>query len=270
MKQLSLREIQLEELKILDVVVAFLNKNHLSYFLCGGTLLGAVRHHGFIPWDDDIDIALPRPDYEKLIQLTKNTHLDQNINILSYENSKLPYPFIKAVNTKIIIKSKSTDDKNLWIDIFPLDGLPSDSNIAKRHIKRTMLYKGIMFLKQTSFHDLIHRNKSLANRILCVFLKPIASIFSKNFCTRHLIKNAKTYPYKDAEYCGIYAWGYGIRERAKKEVFEPKPLDFEGKKFNGIKGYDIYLTNLYGDYMTPPPKKNRIQHDTQAFSNINS
>jgi len=71
MKQLSLRETQLEEQKILDATVSLLNKHHLTYFLYGGTLLGAIRHRGFIPWDDDIDIAMPRPDYDKLLSIIK-------------------------------------------------------------------------------------------------------------------------------------------------------------------------------------------------------
>ena len=124
-KYLNIKEIQEEELNILKETIKFLDHNNIKYYIFYGTLLGAVRHQGFIPWDDDIDIAIPRPEYEKLIKILKeknNKINNLNIESIGYEVGVSDWPFIKIVNKDIKLEDELNCDKNLWIDVFPLDG----------------------------------------------------------------------------------------------------------------------------------------------------
>lgn len=101
MEKLDFRSMQLEELKLLLEFKQFCEKYKLKYYLCGGTLLGAVRHQGFIPWDDDIDVCMPRPDYEQMIRIVKET---QEIDLIAFELDNCTYPYAKLVNKQIIVK----------------------------------------------------------------------------------------------------------------------------------------------------------------------
>ena len=124
-KQLSLKEIQQEETKILIKVINYLNNNDITYYIWGGSFLGTVRHKGFIPWDDDIDIAITRKEYNKLLELLRgNNKIDENIEAIGFELNNFDTPFIKIINKKINIREEMNYDKYLWIDIFPIDGVP--------------------------------------------------------------------------------------------------------------------------------------------------
>ena len=122
---LSLREIQEEEVKMLSVLIDFLDEEKIDYYLMYGSLLGAIRHSGFIPWDDDIDVGILRDDYEKLLNLLKNKGIEINSHIcfIGWELSNSDWPYLKLVNTKIGIDGNSRSDKNLYIDVFPLDNI---------------------------------------------------------------------------------------------------------------------------------------------------
>ena len=165
MKQLNIREIQLEEVEILKEFIKFANENNLKYYLSGGTMIGAVRHQGFIPWDDDIDIAMPRPDYDRLINLAKTKKISEELEIKSLELGNLAYPFVKIINKNIDIVSKSAEDKNLWIDIFPIDAVPSDYEEQKKLIKKVMNYKGIIYLHNTKAKDIL-KEKTVSERLI--------------------------------------------------------------------------------------------------------
>lgn len=264
MKVLSLREIQTSELKIFDALVSFLDENNIPYFLAGGTMLGAIRHKGFIPWDDDIDIAIPRPDYERFLRLTKNSPIDGYFPVLSARYTNLHYPFIKIIDPNIVISGKSSDDKNLWVDVFPVDGFPKDIKKSKRIVRRAKFYKGIMYLKQTCFVDLFKEDKTLFNRILRVILKPFSLLFPAMFCAKRIEAIAQKYDYSSSSYCGVIAWGYGIQERIPKKYTEQKSVIFENRRCSGIVGYDYYLSSLYGNYMELPPVEKRSTHSIDA------
>ena len=223
MKKLSLREIQLEELEMLKNIVKFLDKNNIQYFLCGGTLLGAVRHKGFIPWDDDIDIAILREDYEKFVKIAQENKIHDNYSVASFETNTLDYPFCKVLNHNIEISSKSLIDKNLWIDIFPLDGFPSDYNESKKITKKVSILIGMIYLHTTSFKSIINEHKSILNRLLKVILKPFTMLFPVRFYSKKIRKIAVNNKNYDSKYVGGIVWGYGISERLeKKKVFSKR------------------------------------------------
>ena len=142
MTKLSLAEIQKAELDIMVVFDRVARENNLKYSLCAGTLLGAVRHKGFIPWDDDIDVTMPRPDYEKLLQLNREKSLwPQSLELCSFEDGTLNSPYMKLFDrtTKIVEENYSQDDvRSLWIDIFPVDGVPADRKERVRHYRKAL------------------------------------------------------------------------------------------------------------------------------------
>ena len=136
-KELSLREIQLTELKILSVFSDFCNEHGLIYSLVGGTLLGAVRHKGFIPWDDDIDVGMPRPDYEKFIEMIEANGdlLNENIKVITDRGKNAILPYLKIVDKRIEISPKCNEkSNNIWIDVFPYDGCPENTQIGRAHV----------------------------------------------------------------------------------------------------------------------------------------
>ena len=265
-KYLSLREIQMEELKILKKVINFLKENNLTYYLAGGTLIGAVRHKGFIPWDDDIDIIMPRPDYNKFIELSQKKKIDTEIEVKSIELKNLSYPFCKVVNKNIEIISKSQEDKNLWMDVFPIDAISDNEKEKQNIMNKIMRYKGIIYLHNTKIKDIIKENKNISNKCLKLILKPIANILSPKYLSKKIIGLATKANYNETKKLGAYVWGYGLKEILDRKCFEGKSeFKFEDIVVMGPIGYKEYLTSIYGDYMALPPQEKRIQHNIIAL-----
>lgn len=271
MKLLTVKEIQNEEKKILDEVVKFLEDNSLRYFLCGGTLLGSVRHKGFIPWDDDIDISMPRTDYEKLQKIIKKNAnvLGNNLYFQSIELGNLNLPFTKVCNHKIRIYDYRYNDKYekyLWIDIFPVDGMPEDDKKLNKLLKKRDKIKLFLFYKKMSKKFMTENEKNPVKLFLKMLIKSFYNILPDNMLSKKIVKLSKKYSYEDSSYAGCIVWGYGSRERMKKEMLE-EYIDgiFEGDKYKIVKNYDEYLTNIYGDYMTLPPEDKRITHSFEAW-----
>ena len=266
---LSSREIQLEEKKILDDIVFFLNENNIRYTLCGGTLIGAIRHKGFIPWDDDIDIAIPRPDYEKLQSIIKNnSKIGENLYFHSYELKNLNMPFTKVYNHDIEIydwRFKDKYEKYLWIDIFPIDGLPNSDEETKELFKKRDIWKKILLYRKMSLKYIFLNKKKIINNIIKLFINLIYNILPERLITSKIIKLNKN-NYNDSKYAGVYSWGYGPREKMEKEVFEEYiDVEFEGSIYKSIKDYNTYLSKIYGDYMTLPPEEKRVTHSFKAW-----
>lgn len=267
-KNLTRREIQNSEKDILKSVVSFLDSNHLRYSLCGGTLLGAIRHKGFIPWDDDIDIFMPRPDYDRLLTIVKKNKTIDRYSVHAVELKNLNLPFIKIYDQNIRTDDGTFDDKyekHLWIDIFPIDGLPENDDECARLFKRRNSYKRILFLRKRTNKAILERN-SLPKAFLKIAIKFIINLLPANLWAKKISNLTKKYPYKTNDTVGCLVWGYGPQERmSKADVEQYAKVDFEGLKLNGLKKYDEYLTNLYGDYMKLPPKEKRITHSFKAW-----
>lgn len=264
MRKLSLNELKKEELNILYTFKSFCQKNGLRFYLAGGTLLGAVRHRGFIPWDDDIDVCMSRPDYEKLIQLYDNT--DSRCQLRCIEKNNFSAPYAKMVNINTHIKAKystSDDDKNLWIDIFPVDGLPEELSTVKDLYKSCDFYRTIYLLNFAKLGE----GRSSFRKYMKYLLKPIAMLYGKNRCVHKLECIAKKHKYEDSEYVGIVAWGlYGAGEMMLKSEFEKAvEVEFEGEMYPAFSCWDSYLTGLYHDYMTLPPESKRKTHDMVVY-----
>lgn len=265
MKEINTEEMKKIEFEMLVQFKEFCEKNNLRYYLCGGTLLGAIRHKGFIPWDDDIDVAMPRPDYNRLLELEKNSISDE-IDIVTWKNSKAVFPFIKLVNNKTIVYENVIERKKaggVWVDIFPMDANPSDDNENKKFYRHIWVLRKMCEISNAR----IGSGTSLMKKVGRVLLKPIGSIIGTKRMCEILDKSAQKYDFDSSEYIGCVIWGYGNQERVRKDAFlRIEKIEFESDEFNIPFSYDEYLANIYGDYMVLPPVEKRVtRHDIKAY-----
>lgn len=261
-------EISCEEKKeiMLDIMVyidSFCRENHLQYYLIGGSLIGAVRHKGYIPWDDDIDIGLLRKDYDKLCQEFNKASLSlgSQYRLLVTQNDKEYYlPFAKIVDTQTILHEHihGVCDIGVGVDVFPLDYVSEDASYDElRSCFKPTLLERIIRLKSA----IISPNRSLWKNIIIVLLRGLFPIPYKSlirFRKRRVNKCCSSIPTsRVANFYG--AWG--IREITESTDFSyPLEMEFEGYHFSVPNGYDNYLKHVYGDYMTPPPKEKQVSH----------
>ena len=262
MEKLDFRSIQLEELKLLLAFKQFCEKHKLKYYLCGGTLLGAVRHQGFIPWDDDIDVCMPRPDYEQMIRLVKET---QEIDLIAFELDNCTYPYAKLVNKQIIVKREieGQDDQFLWMDIFPMDGIPSSLKETESLYRKIHILIKSLLLSKTK----LGYGSSLVKKIGKFIVIPLLRAYGSRRIACMLRRIALSTNYEEAEYAGGVVWGlYGIGERMIKADFEKEAYkEFEGTIFPVFSCWHEYLSGLYNNYMELPPEDKQQCHEMEVF-----
>lgn len=268
MKKLTLREIQLTELALVDVFDKVARKYDLKYTLCAGSLIGAVRHKGFIPWDDDIDISMPRPDYEKLIKLNEEEELwPSNMILASHEAGNLRTPFMKLFDTNTKIVEENYDEEevdSLWIDIFPVDGLPDDEKAIKKHYRKAL---NLCRLNMATVVRFGYGSSGLIIILKELFMKPLAKILGRKRISEMQRRHALKYPYETSKLCGMVTWAYdGPGQALTIDEFEDLiEMPFEDLMLYSTSAWDKYLTGVFGDYMTPPPENERITHDMEAY-----
>lgn len=267
MKKLELNEIKQIELSLLIEFDAFCKRHNLYYVLCGGTLLGAIRHKGFIPWDDDIDVLMPRPDYERLMSMEKNmaNEVPQYMKMFFWKNGTSNYPFIKWVDSRTQISEQYYDDNtsaHIWIDIFPIDGNPDDEISLQKLYQKSIRMRKLLLLKYARAGE----GKTKLKKVAKIFVKPLVRMLNTSKMCQILDAQASTYDFGSSRYIGGVLWGYGPQERIEKEEFmKPVQVEFEGHEFNAPSNYDAYLRGLYKDYMKLPPKEKRVTHSYKAY-----
>lgn len=267
--QLNLAEIKKIQLGALKYVKEICQKNNIDYYLMSGTLLGAVKYKGYIPWDDDIDIALKRKDYLKLIKLINDDNSD-DYKILSIYNTKdYYYLFAKLVSkkTKLIENAKEIKEMGVYIDIFPLDYY--NDNYEKyinkiKFIKRlaTNRYRVINPINKTTNKDNIKVRKSKIKKIILNVIDFISLPLGYNFWAKlydKLISKNKSGKY--------ITRGGKYKAKFEKELFdESLEYEFEKEMFTSIKNADTLLKAVYGDYTKDLPKeKQRTHHQMKAY-----
>lgn len=250
-------------IELLRNVADICDKHQLVYNLSYGSMLGAIRHKGFIPWDDDIDITLPRKDYEMLIKILKTQKECEWMTVLDSNINGYYYPFAKVVDSRTCAKMEDNiTEHGIWIDVFPLDNLPNNEKKAKRYIFKCLIKRSVIISMTTDF-----KSKNLGKkRFLKHVLKIYAQIRGPENIRNSFIHYMKKYEDLECEYIACLFSPYGQNERVKKiDMLKRNKYIFEGLEFWGPADFDKYLSRLYGDYMTLPSKDKQNNHDIIAW-----
>lgn len=249
----ELKHIQNE---ILDVFAEFCVQNDLHYWIDCGTLLGAVRHKGYIPWDDDIDVGMLRKDYEKLIALFNNSRKGRYL-FKSIETDKdYPFAFGKILDTSTVMyePDKKGIRHSINIDVFPYDDAPDDKRRLKRMYLRRDVYKSLRLMQL----GILKPNGSILKQMSIKIISNVLKIFPQNFFTKKILNNAKRYDGKNNYVGDFTSTGYIYCDKAIFSSFVQ--LEFEGRWYSAPVGYDKWLKSMYGDYMRLPPEEERVSN----------
>lgn len=251
--RMTLPEIKTVEKGILTYVDEFCRKQGFRYWVCGGTLLGTLRHQGFIPWDDDIDIFLPWKDYQRLIKAFEETEQFCMLGFGTSERNDYPDLWAKAADKRTIIDEDigTVRKRNpLWIDIFPLIGLPEEEE------ERLLFFDRYKELNRQIWQDFYAENGSI-------------DVFSKWYGKQKGFLSQ--YDFDQSSYVGVLGTKYGERDHTARRVYEETlRMSFEDIEVNVPAGYQEYLDNLYGsDWMElPEESKRKTHHRISAYWNI--
>ncbi len=268
---------QKTSLELLKAFIKICEKYNLRYYIGGGTMLGAIRHKGFIPWDDDVDIDMPRKDYQKFLELADDI-LKQypDYEIINYYRHNGVINYIRFGNKRLKLKYKvgiTPYDSLLWMDIVPIDGVPNNAFLRKLHIYRLKLLKGMYYLSILKNGEVADNTKVKNKR---KWYKKLIVFIGKNFpvekfvkCDTWIKKYDKAlikYSFEDCKMAGTL-----MSYHKEKSIFPVKwygkgtKYQFEDIEVIGVDNYDEWLTQLYGDYMKLPDEKDRTGHDFELI-----
>lgn len=261
----TLKKLKDTELEILNEIDRVCRKNNINFFLIGGTLLGAVRHKGFIPWDDDLDIGMMRDDFIKFSDIVSKD-LDSKY-FFDYFNTDKEYhlPFAKVRKNNTIFDeeaSKKLDNhKGIFVDIFPYDY--TDDNFNRSFVKASIIQ---------ILSDTVLLKKKIINLSSCrhSIISLFCSVFSSHCILKYIDFLSRNFNGKKDKYTHVVCFNSMVN--LKKDyfdinvVFPLKKVDFENNKYNGLNDNDKYLTAQYGDYMKLPPVEDRVNHTALNIS----
>lgn len=266
----TLKDIQCAALDILLDFVRVCDSLKLTYYISGGTYLGAIRHNGFIPWDDDVDVAMPRKDYDKLLLCGDNffckdyklVHYSKQDNVIHY-CAKLESSKYQLIDNTASVPRKV----NIWIDIFPLDGMPDNAIVTKLHELRLLSLRGLF--KLSLFDKIVNqknRNRPVYENVIIDIARHVnfSRFMNPNKRMQALDKTLSKYDFYSSKKIMNFMGSYKFKSiMDRKNIYSDGAFySFEGHKLRGPKNYDAYLRKIYGDYMKLPPLEERNWHQT--------
>lgn len=266
----KIRKIQLIEVEILKEIDRICKKNDINYFLDSGTALGAVRHKGFIPWDDDIDIGMTRENYNKFLEIAEKELQDKFILQSIEKTENYPAPYAKVRNKNTLYMSHAWKrlklNQGIWVDIFPYDTFSSKrKKELKKMLKRYQFFQKIYYHAtipdRTASPDNSFKWKigNILKNLIYYFLK----LYPKNIIKKQLNKILLEFNKKEDDII-VCLCGDG-KVFSKKMMEELVEIEFEGNNFSIMKETDEYLKAMYGNYMVLPPLEKRQGHSIYKF-----
>lgn len=264
-RELTIKETQEISLEILHTIASICETQNLRYALIYGTLIGAIRHKGYIPWDDDVDIMMPRPDYNKLLDYLKH-HLREYpyLKVFNREECK-EYPYmitrISDDRYEIEMKNEKPFGMGVFIDIYPYDGMGKTKREAIKYGMKGDHLSSLCY-QASREHFAIETTTSIFRKIIKYPVYKLAKFIGKDFFQNKLEKLAGIKDYESSEYIGCVIWlSWGEKDIFPRRWFDETIMMPFGKyEFRVPKEYDKVLRHEYGDYMQLPPEKDRIGH----------
>ena len=232
-------------------------ENGITYYLSSGTMLGAARHGGFIPWDDDVDVMMPRSEIDKLKKALAGK-TGQYVLECPEDGGKgyfYSFPKIYDTHTTLIENTRYKTKRGMYIDIFPLDGMGNTEEEASAHLKKIRRHFNLLLSKTTGIRKGRNWHKNLA--VLIGRCLPIGN----RWLLAKTVSLCRERDFHEVALSGNPVGAYGMREVMPREIYgTPTPIAFEGIEVYGVEHYDEYLTRLYRDWRTPPPVEKQITH----------
>ena len=262
----NIKRVQNAQLVILEEFKKICKKHNLRYYAIGGTLIGVHRHKGFIPWDDDIDLGMPRPDFDKLKKI--QDEFPNGFSLVCHENFQEwqfnLYQFVDDTSEIIVHLNEKPRHCKLWIDIFPIDGMPGNKYMRWIHSKRIMFYRYLIQIPNLRTQVNVHNNsRGLVERLVLKLLHyiPLSWMVNVDFCLKRMETILRSCEFDKSSYAGNML-GRKREKEAVPRLWWNGPVDypFENTTISCPHGYHEYLTHIYGDYMKIPPVEKRESH----------
>lgn len=267
----ELEKLHSVHLEIADELHRVCVENDIEYFLAAGTFLGAIRHKGFIPWDDDFDAGMTRENFEKFIKIVKDKISDNFYYISTNTNDKYALPFIKIMKKHTQLRESSApldlNEYGIFIDVFIFDSVPESKLAQFHHNVSTQICKKLLLAKNNYRLDL---NSRPIKRIVYKGLSLITKVIPKELIAKSMHKNISRYQDEQSDFLtnvGEYYSNYNSEMISRKDISNLKLYDFEEHQYYGFVEYDRYLKGLYGDYMQFPPLAEQTgQHNYESVN----
>lgn len=265
MEELGIKDTQRISLEILHTIADICEKEGLRYYLIYGTLIGAIRHKGYIPWDDDVDIMMPRPDYEKFLDyMKKNSESYENLRVFNHRECKeYPYMITRVSDDRYTIDmdNEKPYGMGVFVDVYPYDGLGDTKEEALKFGLKGDRLSSLCY-QSTRCHYAVETTKGIIKRIAKLPVYWAARIIGKDYFQNKLEKLEGKKEYDSSRYVGCVVWlSGGIKDIFPKKWFDEYIMvTFDKYQFRAPKYYDKMLRHIYGDYMELPPEKERVGH----------
>lgn len=258
MRPLSSDEVKQRLTLILKAVVDFCEESNIRYYLAWGTLIGAVRHKGFIPWDDDIDIWIPRPDYNRFVrEFQHKTFVFRSME----KEEDWPLCFGKVCDANYHALDEFGHDYGLYVDIFPLDGLPDDEGLRNKHVATVRRKERLWSSQILTRHQSLSTSYSISKNVSILGARFLHLFVSKQKVIKDLIREYQKYTWGDS----LYVIDYSGKWVFKKSYFCPARVGvFESLRCSIPNDTTSLLQLAYGDFMTLPPESERYNHGITA------